>query len=189
MAFYSVDSATKFIKSKITEVYKQGPILKDQLIAVSRVIGAMKKQPIIRVAAKLNEAERLRKAIGASIHQQIKIETEVYPWARFFGIDQSLGSHEEQLGVIIVPILLAGTALAIAAMISNHFLKIRNQQRTLELIAKGVLTPAEAAALKPKTTGVVAQITGAIGGIQNVVIIGVLAVGAFFLFGIGRKPA
>ena len=188
MAFFSIESAATYIKDRIRQVYRQTPILKDQLIGVSQIIGRLKRMPQIQTTAKLKEAERLRQSIIATIHAQTKLETEVYPWARFFGVDASLGTDNENLGLLpVIPILLAATAIGMAGMMVNQFAKIKNQQRSLELIARGVMTPAEAAALKPK--GILEGVTGALGGVQNIAMIAALGLGVFLLMSMQRRTA
>lgn len=187
MSFFSVESAERFIKGKVRDVYRQGPILKNQLIEAGQIIAKLKKRPPASVQTSLRKALKVREDIKATLLAQNELEAEVYPFARFFGVDKSLADYPEDFrgpGLGALPILLAGTAIAVAGMIYNQFRRIANQRRMLDLVGKGVLTAEEAKGLREP--GFFAGLTGALGGAQTFLIVGIGLVVFVTAFGTGR---
>lgn len=131
MTFPSPQSAIEYVKSKLRDFYAQSAVFRQQL----QTIGRLKQE-----AQKRNDQESLGKLIVAQEQtkalwqEQLALEDRLKPFADYFGI--------ATLGVL--PVFLVGAALGTATLLYLHFEKIKTQQRSLELIAQGMMTPAEA---------------------------------------------
>ncbi|MEE8177705.1 MAG: hypothetical protein V3T65_06900 [Acidobacteriota bacterium] len=66
------------------------------------------------------------------------------------------------LGVVpVIPLVLMAVVVAVSIAMASIFRRSNAAERALRLVEEGVLTPAEAAALRPGPTGVFAGLAGA----------------------------
>lgn len=135
MTFFSPEAALDWLRGKLRDFYGQGTVLKDQLIQIGHLIQKAKaanNQPALgQLIVQRAQVEQL-------LTEQFALEQKVYPIAEFVGVSPGLG---------LLPALVAALAIPLAATIYIHFQKVANQKKSLDLIAKGLLTPEEAKAL------------------------------------------
>lgn len=135
MTFPSIDSAAEYVRSRLRDFYAQNAILKNQLIAVSKLVGQARRNNDQEALGRLIIAQEQAKQL---YNEQQALEDKLAPFADYFGVKPQLG---------VLPFVLAGVAVAAASMLYLHFEKIQNQTRALDLIAKGMLKPADAQAI------------------------------------------
>lgn len=132
MNFPTPQSAIDYVQSKISEFYRQSPILTERL----KTIGALKQQAI-----KTGDQNAIGKLIVAQsqardlLTDQINLEIKLQPFADAFGIKTGLG---------LLPLVLIPVAIGVASLLYLHFQKIDNQRKALDMIASGMLKPDEA---------------------------------------------
>lgn len=170
MNFPTVDSAIGYIKDSLQTFFNQSQVLKDRLGA----IGKLKLE-----AQKRNDQEALgrlilmQEQVKTLFQEQLAIEDKLKPFADYFGVNMALG---------LFPVALAVAGVGLATLMFLHFEKLKNQAKALDLIAKGMLPPAEAEAiLNP------GFFSGIIGGGVSSMFLPLAGLAALYLFLTTRK--
>lgn len=138
MTFPTIDSAVEYLQSKIQDFYGQRNVIKAQLkkiydlqqLAHSTGDDAAYGQ----LTTQLAQATQL-------LNDQLNLEDQLKPWADYFGFTTTPAT----LGIL--PIVLAGAAVGVAAMLYLHYEKIQQQQQALDMVAKGMLSADQAQAI------------------------------------------
>lgn len=126
------------------------------------------------VALKANNQQALgqlivmRQGVLDLLNEQSAMEDRLKPFADYFGISM----WQMPLGVL--PLVLAGVAIAVATSMFLYYEKLQNQKQALDMIAKGILPADQAdAILNP------GFFSGLGGSFAQV---GIFAVGGIFLY-------
>lgn len=167
MTFFTPDSALNYLKGKVTELFAARGTLQDAygraLLAESKMMTPENRMKVTQLV------EDLKTSIGDQTSLENKVRA-VVP-----------ASWTQQLG--IVPLILGAGAIAVAGAVALHLAQVVKHRQTLDLVEKGILTPAQAVALQSSGSffggGGLAGITGNIG---TILMFGVGAY-ALFLFG------
>ncbi len=135
VSFLNPSAAVDYIRQKLRDFYAQKSFLLDQQQRLKAALLRAEKQgksvaPVLALQAE----------VQGSLNRHGYLETALAPFARWLEVPTG------QLGVAI-PLLLAGVAIPVAGLLYLHFQKVRTHQQALDLIEKGLLSPAEAAAL------------------------------------------
>lgn len=166
MTFPSVQSAMDYVKSHLSQLYGQSRVLRDRLLKIGQLMQAAKKKNDQQALGQLILLQGQTKDL---FNEQLALEQRLMPFAQFFNVRTDLGAF---------PIVLAVSGVAVATALYLHFEKLRNQAQALDLIARGLLTPAEAEAI---TSSPLIGFGGAMGFTLPLLAAGGL--GLFFLFG------
>ena len=140
MTFFSPSAAMDFIRLKLRDFYAQKSFLLDQQqrlrAAVVRAEKAGKSvAPILMLQAE----------VQSSLNRHGYLERALAPFAKWLEVPTG------QVGELgLLPLVLAGVAIPVAALLYLHFQKVRTHQQMLDMIEKGLLTPEQAAALAAK---------------------------------------
>lgn len=162
MTFYTIDDAMAYLQSKVGDLFRARGILQD---LYGHAVVARQKAMGTENAVK---ASQLVTDLTTSLDDQTSLENKVRAIVPESWVPQNLG---------IFPLVIGIGAIAIAGAVYLHLQRVAEHQQTLDLVEKGVLTPAQAVALE--SGGSLSGITG------NISTILALAVGgyALFLFG------
>lgn len=139
MTFPTVASAETFIRSNLQAFYDNSRVLRDRLLSIGKLLQAAKQQNNQDALGKLIVLQSQTKE---AFNEQLRIEQQLQPFADYFGVKQTLNA---------LPVVLGLAALAVAAAMYVQFEKVRTQGKALDLVAQGVLTPAEAAKITDST--------------------------------------
>lgn len=132
MTFPSIDSAAQYVKERLQTFYDQSRVLKDRLLTIGRLMQEARKR---NDQGALGQLIILQQQTKDTFIEQLALEQKLSPFASYFGISTALGA---------LPIVLGVAAISVATALYLHLGKIKNQEKALDLIAKGFLTPAEA---------------------------------------------
>ena len=135
MIFTSLQQAEDFIASKIQHVFDQSRVLRDRLVKVGQLLRKAQETGNLTAAGQLST---LKSQTIKTFTDQLALEQKLsdYGFVSFFNIRTGLG---------VFPPVLAVAAAAVAGLIWVQLNKIENQGKSLDLIAKGFLDPADAA--------------------------------------------
>lgn len=165
MNFPSLTSAEEYLKTRLQDFYNQRGVITRRLAAIARLKEAAIKsdnQPAI------GQLIVLREGVMNLLREQIALETTLDPFRVYFGVQ----NYNPTLGAL--PLILAGGAIAAAAALYLHYEKLKNQEKALDLVARGILPASQAESiLNP-------SFFSGLGG--SFASVGMLAVGGIFLF-------
>lgn len=168
MNFPSLAAAETYLKNTLQDFYNQRGVLTGRLTAIVKLKDAAIKadnQPAI------GQLIVMREGVMSLLREHMALEERLEPFRGYFGVHQ----YNPALGVL--PLVMAGGALAVATSLYLYYEKLKNQGKALDLVAKGIL-PAEQAEsiLNP------GLFSGGLGQVSSILM---LAVGgyALFLFG------
>lgn len=169
MVFSSLQSATDYIQSKLNDFFAQRAVLTNRLKAIAALSKAAQAS---NNQQGLGQLIVMRQQVVDLLNEYFLMEDKIKPYAQYFGYSTIT---PPQLGAL--PLVLAGVAVALATSLYLYYEKVQNQAKALDLIARGIVSPAEVdAILNP---GFFSGIGGQVSSIL------MLAVGgyALFLFG------
>ena len=110
------------------------------------------------------------------LDEQLLLEIKLRPFAEAMGY-QNLGA---------VPLLLIPVAIGAASLLYLHFQKINTQRDALDLIKRGMLTPAQAESLLDSGLGFSNLLGGGIGMMLPYLVVGG-GLYAYFILGWGKR--
>lgn len=166
MTFPSLQSAVDYLQNRVQDFYQQGSVLTERIKTIRRLKEAAMQTNNQQALGQLNV---LQSGVVALLEEQLALERKLEPFAEYFGL---LPAAPRVLGAL--PIVLAGSAIAVAVGLYLHFEKLQNQAKALELVAKGILPAAQAdSILNPSF------FSGLSGSFAS---IGLFAIGGLFLF-------
>lgn len=139
MQFLTIEGATSYIKSNLQDFYNNSRVLRDRMLVIGRLLNTAKQK---NNQSALGQLIVLRQQTKDAFLEQLRIEQELMPFAQYFGINVTLG---------MLPIILGVTAATVAASMYVMIQKVRTQGQALDMVAKGLLTPAEAAKITDGT--------------------------------------
>lgn len=165
MTFPTPEIALDWLKDKLRDFYAQSGVLKDKLILTGQLMTKAKAKHDQAALGQLTAQQVQWKTL---LTEQLALEQKIGPIAQYLGVSTGLG---------LVPVVVALIAIPTAALVYTHFQKIQNQSKSLDLIAKGLLTPEEAKAIaaQPLIGG------GLLAGIGGMGLLAVALIGLFFL--------
>lgn len=134
MTFPSVTSALDYINRTLTDFYNQSWVLRNRLLKIGRLKQEAKARNDQQA---LGQLIIIQQQVSDLMNEQLDLENTLRPFADYFGVNTN-----PQLG--LVPAILLAGAAGVAAVLYLHFEKIKNQQKALDLIERGLL-PASAA--------------------------------------------
>lgn len=164
--FNSIFDAESYLKNKLQHFYDQGQVLNDRIIAIGRLLKIAREKNDQQALGQLT----LLKSQAQELYMEhLQMRERFAPFGEYFNVRMSLG---------FLPVVLAGTAISAAAALYLFFQKLETQKKALDLVAKGLMTPAEADAIvNPSFLGSLANV----GGVAFIPMLGLGAV-ALFLF-------
>ncbi len=169
MNFPSLQAATDYIQEHLQEFYNQRGVLAGKLQAIQKLQAAAQAKNDQQAMGQLIV---MRQNILTLLDEQIGLEDTLKPFADYFNVSIW---RPVQLGIL--PLALAGIAIAVAGLMYLQYEKVQTQSKALDMIAKGLL-PADQAndILNPS------MFSGGLGQVSSILM---LAVGgyALFLFG------
>lgn len=133
MTFPTLDSATGYIQSKIQEFFNNSRVLRDRLMLIGKLLQTAKAK---NDQTALGQLITLQQQTKDAFNDQLALEQQVMPFANYFGVNVTLGA---------LPVVLGLAAIAVAGAMYLQFEKVQAQGKALDLVARGLLTPAEAA--------------------------------------------
>lgn len=134
MTFPTPQSALDYLQSKITEFYRQSSVLTARLHEVSRLKAQAVKAGDQGTIGKLIV---LHAQVRQLLDEQVQLEIKLQPFVSAFGFT----------GLSGVPLVLIPVAVGVASLLYLHFQKIHAQRDALDLIKRGMLSPAQAETL------------------------------------------
>lgn len=163
MTFPTSEIALDWLKDKLLDFYAQSGVLKDKLILTGQLMTKAKAAKNQTALGQLTAQQAQWKKL---LTDQLALEQKIGPIAQYLGVSTGLG---------LAPAVIAVIAIPIAALVYTHFQKIQNQSKSLDLIAKGLLTPEEAKAIaaQPLIGG------GLLAGLGGMGVLAIAAIGAF----------
>ena len=154
-----ITGATVYLQGKLNDFRALEPRLADMQHDAALLAAAARE----RDPSKVDEAMRLVESIGT-----LRVEH-----GETLDRLNSLIESVPGLGLPIIPLALAATAIAIAASMAFIFRKVSSEEAALALIEKGLLTPDEARQLRAGIGGVAANFS-------RIAQYGAIAIGLYF---------
>jgi hypothetical protein len=164
--FASLQDATDYLQNNLQDFYNQRGVLAGRLTAIAKLKDAAAQSNNQQA---LGQLIVLRQQVVDLLSDQMLLEDRLKPFAEYFGVSTW---HPPVLGML--PLVLAGAAIAVAVALYLHYEKLQNQAKALDLVARGILPASEAESiLNP-------SFFSGLGG--SFAQVGILAVGGLFLF-------
>ncbi len=137
MNFPSLQAAEDYIKNTLQDFYNQRGVLTNRLTSIAR----LKEEAIKRGDQQtIGQLIVLRSGVLNLLQEQYDLETKLDPFRVYLGVKQWT-----PLGVF--PLVLAGGAAAVAASLYLYYEKLKNQEKALDMVAKGMLPADQAEAI------------------------------------------
>lgn len=167
MTFYTPQDALDYLKSKVASLFAARGVLQD---LYGRAIVLRQKSMGTENAVR---ASQLVTDLISALDDQTTLENRIRSVVPDAWIPQNLG---------LFPLIIGVGAVAIAGAVYLHLQRVAEHQQTLDLVQKGILTPAQAIALQSSEGILGGGLSGITGNISTILM---LAVGgyALFLFG------
>ncbi len=162
---FSLDNAESYIKGRIQSFFDQSKVLRDRLMTIGNMLQVAKAKQDQAAIGKLVVIQSQTKE---AFNEQLRLEQLLMPFAKHFQVNVTLGA---------LPVVLGLSAVAVAGAMYMHFEKVRMQGKALDLVAQGLLTPAEAAKITDSS------LIGFGGGVG--LALPLVAAGGFLLFWMG----
>lgn len=163
MIFDSIEKAVAYLKGAWNTLNTSGTTLTSRRNEIDT---------LITQARSANDQPTLQKLFQAR-SQAILLQQERDELLQKLGPFRSYFVSEGQLGVF--PVWIVAGAGALASALYIFFEKVKNEGEALELIKKGLLSPAEAQGILG------GGITSALGSVNNIAMIALAAYGLFLL--------
>lgn len=161
---FTPSGAMDFIRQKLRDFYAQKSLLLTQRQEAQAM--RVRAEKAGKSVAPLNA---LLVDIEGSLARHANLERGLAPFANWLAVPSG------QIGLAI-PLVLAGLAIPVAGLLYLHFQKVRSHRQALDMIAKGLLTPEQAAQLASQPVFTLGTF-----GVTPLLILGVL--GAVFFLG------
>ncbi len=159
----SISEAVDYIKSKVADLFKQAYVLDTQKRKVQELMGIAIRKGDMK---SFNDLSTLSKSIDESKDRQVDLESKI-------------STIQKYTGLSLIPLIIVAVAIPTAVLLALHYKKISAQQKSLEMIEKGLITPGEAQALMP--SGILPSF-GEIGStVKWIAILGVVGLGGYFI--------
>ena len=165
---FSIDTAIAYIKSKAADLFKQDLVLQKQLATAKNMLSIAQKKGNTQAVSKLSA---LIVSIEKSLQRQKDLESRVKKMASYVGLSA-------------FPVIIVAIAVPTAVLLVLHYRNISTQQQTLSMIEKGLLTPAEAAALKQQ--GILPSLAGLGISTSGLLIAGIVGIGGYIMLKKGK---
>lgn len=168
MTFYTPEQALDYLKGQVSALFAARGTLQD---LYGRAVIARQKSA---GTANYMKAAQLVDDITTSLDDQTSLENRIRSVVPDSWMPQTVG---------LWPLIIGAGAVAIAGAVYLHLQRVAEHKNTMDLVEKGVLTPAQAIELE-KSSGLLGS--GGLSGLTgNVSTLLMLAVGgyALFLFG------
>lgn len=138
MNFPSLAAAETYLKNTLQDFYNQRGVLTGRLTAIVKLKDAAIKadnQPAI------GQLIVMREGVMNLLREHMALEERLEPFRTYFGVHQ----YNPALGVL--PLVMAGGALAVATSLYLYYEKLKNQEKALDLVARGILPADQAEAI------------------------------------------
>lgn len=132
-------TAEKYIRGQIQNFFDNSKVLRDRLMTIGKLMQAAKSK---NNQSALGQLIVLQSQTKDAFNEQLRLESQLMPFAQYFGVNVTLGA---------LPLVLGLAAVAIAGAMYVQFEKVRTQGKALDMVAQGLLTPAEAAKITDST--------------------------------------
>ena len=173
MTFPSVQSALDYISDKVAEFFRQTPVLIARLNEVVKLKQEALKRGDQESAGKLIV---LQTQVRQLLDDQVQLEIKLRPFADALGYT----------GLGVFPLILIPVAVGVASLLYLHFQKINAQRDALDLIKRGMLSPAQAETLLDSGLGFSNLMGGGIGMMLPYLVVGG-GLYAYFILGWGKR--
>ena len=136
---FSVASAENYIRGQIQNFFDNSKVLRDRLMTIGKLLQTAKAKNDQEALGKLVVLQSQTKE---AFNEQLRLESQLMPFAQHFGVNVTLGA---------LPLVLGLAAVALAGAMYLQFEKVRTQGKALDMVSQGLLTPAEAAKITDST--------------------------------------
>ncbi len=136
---FTLDTAENYIRGQIQAFFDNSRVLRDRLMTIGKLMQTAKAkndQPALGKLILLQDQTK------DAFNEQLRIEQQLMPFAQYFGVNVTLGA---------LPVVLGLAAVALAGAMYLQFEKVKTQGKALDMVAQGLLTPAEAAKITDST--------------------------------------
>lgn len=136
---FTLDTAENYIRGQIQAFFDNSRVLRDRLMTIGKLMQTAKAkndQPALGKLILLQDQTK------DAFNEQLRLEQQLMPFAQYFGVNASLGA---------LPLVLGLAAIALAGAMYLQFEKVKTQGKALDMVAQGLLTPAEAAKITDST--------------------------------------
>lgn len=168
MNFYTPQDALDYLKGKIADLFAARATLQDQY---GRALLARSKS---QTPSQISQADQLVADITTSLQDQSSLESKVKAVVPNSWMPQTLG---------IFPLIVGIGAIAVAGAVYLHLQQISQHAKTLSLIEKGIITPAQAVQLEQSSSILGAGGLTDLTGNMKWILLGGLGLYSLFLFG------